>query len=305
MRKIFIAILIVALSAGMAFGEGQQESGGGESGQTMDRGDVELVYVEWARATAITNVAAVILEEAGWDVDVTSVANAAMWQSVATGDSDALLAAWLPATHGQFYGSDGRFTDQVVDLGPNYTGASLGLVVPAYVEEDSIPELAENASKYDSTIVGIDPGAGMMQQTETMIENDTYGMGDWSLVEGSGATMVAALGDAIDNNEPIVVTGWAPHVKFARFDLKILEDPENVFGESETINTIVRQGLEEDQPELYNFLDNMDWSAIEDEVIGRTMVLVSEGMDADDAAMQAVEDNRDLVNSALPGDLQI
>lgn len=301
MRKIIIAILIVALSAGMAFAEGSQEAGSGQP----DRGNVELVYVEWARATAITNVAAAIMDQLGWSVDVTSVANAAMWQSVATGDSDALLCAWLPSTHSPYYGDEGEFTDQVVDLGPNYTGASLGLVVPSYVEEDSIPELAENASKYDSRIVGIDPGAGMMQQTEAMIENDTYGMGDWTLVEGSGATMVAALGDAISNDEPIVVTGWAPHVKFARFDLKILDDPQNVFGESETINTIVREGLDEDQPELYEFLNNMNWSAIEDEVIGQTMVLISEGMDADDAAAQVVSENVDAVNSALPEGFQM
>ncbi len=301
MRKFLIAILIVALSVGMAFAEGSQEAGSGQP----DRGRVELVYVEWARATAITNVAAAIMEQLGWSVDVTSVANAAMWQSVATGDSDALLCAWLPSTHSPYYGDEGEFTDDVVDLGPNYTGASLGLVVPSYVEEDSIPELSENASKYDSTIVGIDPGAGMMQQTEAMIENDTYGMGDWNLVEGSGATMVAALGDAISNDEPIVVTGWAPHVKFARFDLKILDDPQNVFGESETINTIVRQGLEEDQPELYELLSNMDWPAIEDSVIGQTMVLVSEGMDADDAAEQVVSENVDAINSALPEGFQM
>lgn len=300
MRKVIIAILIVALSAGMAFASGEQEAGG-----QPDRGRVELVYVEWARATAITNVAAAILEELGWRVDVTSVANAAMWQSVATGDSDALLCAWLPSTHSPYYGEEGEFTDQVVDLGPNYTGASLGLVVPSYVEEDSIPELSEAASKYDSTIVGIDPGAGMMQQTEAMIENDTYGMGDWTLVEGSGATMVAALGDAISNDEPIVVTGWAPHVKFARFDLKILDDPQNVFGEAETINTVVRQGLEEDQPELYELLNNMDWQAIEDEVIGQAMVLIGDGMRSDDAAEQVVSENVDAINSALPEGFQM
>jgi glycine betaine/proline transport system substrate-binding protein len=284
----------------MAFGEGSQEAGG-----QPDRGNVELVYVEWARATAITNVAAAVMEQLGWSVDVTSVANAAMWASVANGDSDALLCAWLPATHAPYYGDEGEYTNDVVDLGPNYTGASLGLVVPTYVEEDSIPELAENASKYDSRIVGIDPGAGMMQQTEAMIQNDTYGMGDWNLVEGSGATMVAALADAIDNEEPIVVTGWKPHVKFARFDLKILDDPQNVFGESETINTVVRQGLEEDMPELYELLNNMNWSEIENDVIGQAMVLISEGMDADDAAEQVVSENVDAINSALPEGFQM
>ena len=36
--------------------------------------------------------------------------------------------------------------------------------------------------------------------------------------------MTQALSDAIANEEPIIVTGWNPHWKFAAFDLKYLED---------------------------------------------------------------------------------
>jgi glycine betaine/proline transport system substrate-binding protein len=235
----------------------------------------------------------------GADVELNNVANAAMWQSVASGDSDALLAAWLPATHQMFYGPEGEFTDQVVDLGPNYEGAKLGLVVPSYVSEDTIPDLVANADRYNSEIVGIDPGAGMMQQTEQAIENDTYGMSTFSLLEGSGPTMTAALGDAIDNEEPIVVTGWRPHWMFGRWDLKILEDPENVFGESETINTMVRQGLEEDQPRLYQFFNNFDWFAVENG-IAQIMVDVQEGMDPEEAAAEWVSANQAAINNAMP-----
>ncbi|MFP4301895.1 MAG: glycine betaine ABC transporter substrate-binding protein [Spirochaetaceae bacterium] len=302
MRKVLLSILIMSLAVGMAFAEGSQEEGGA---QAEDRGDVRLAYVEWARAVAITHVTQEVLERLGWDVEALSVANAAMWSSVATGDADALLAAWLPATHGMFYGEEGEYTDDVENLGHNYTGARLGLVVPEYVEEESISDLAENADRYDGEIIGIDPGAGMMQQTEEMIENDTYGMGDFELVEGSDATMMAALQDAIRQEEPVVVTGWAPHVKFARFDLKILEDPENVYGESETIDTVVRNGLEDDDPDLYAVLSEMDWSAIEDDVIGEVMVLVDEGTDPTDAAEQAVSENVDLVNEALPSGFEI
>ena len=295
LKKILVTFLVLTVSATFVFAAGQQ--GGGEA--TEDRGTAQLAYVEWARSVAITHVAAEVLSQLGWDVEMNNVANAAMWQSVASGDSDALLAAWLPATHQMFYGEEGEFTDEVVDLGPNYEGAKLGLVVPAYVQEDSIPELVENADRYDSEIVGIDPGAGMMQQTEQAIENDIYGLGTFTLLEGSGPTMTAALGDAIGNEEPIVVTGWQPHWMFGRWDLKILDDPENVFGASETINTMVRQGLESDDADLHNFFANFDWFSVEN-VISQVMVDVQEGMDPEDAAAQRVAENQAAINNALP-----
>ena len=301
LKRILVTFLILAVGASFAFAAGQQ----GEGGEAMEeKGSVELAYVEWARAVAITHVAGDILTRMGYDVELNNVANAAMWQSVASGDSDALLAAWLPATHQMFYGEEGEFTDEVVDLGPNYQGAQLGLVVPAYVQEESIPDLVANADRYDSEIVGIDPGAGMMQQTEQAIENDTYGLGTFTLLEGSGPTMTAALGDAINNDQPIVVTGWKPHWMFGRWDLKILNDPENVFGESETINTMVRQGLEEDQPELYSFFNEFDWFSVED-VIAQVMVDVQEGMDPEEAATQRVGENQDAINDALPSGMSM
>jgi glycine betaine/proline transport system substrate-binding protein len=295
LKLVLIALLIGMISIGSVVAGGQSEG-------AEQKGSVELAYVEWARAVAITHVAGEVLDRIGYDVELNNVANAAMWQSVAAGDSDALLCAWLPATHQMFYGEQGEFTDEVVDLGPNYTGARLGLVVPAYVEEDSIPDLVENADKYDNEIVGIDPGAGMMQQTESAIENDTYGLGAFSLLEGSGPTMTAALGDAINNEQPIVVTGWAPHWMFGRWDLKILDDPQNVFGKAETINTIVRQGLEEDQPELYRFLNEFDWFSIE-EGLGQVMVAIQEGTTPEEAAAEYVENNQAAIANAMPDDL--
>lgn len=291
-KMLLATLLILAVAAGAAFAEGAQE------GAAEDRGEVEIAYVEWARAVAITHVAAVVLEDLGWEASVNNVSNAAMWQSVAAGDSDALLCAWLPVTHQNEYG---QFQDDVVDLGPNYTGAQLGLVVPEYVDVDSIPELVESAEQFDSEIVGIDPGAGMMQATENAIESDTSGLGTFELLEGSGPTMAAALGSAIDNQEPIVVTGWAPHWKFGRWDLKILDDPAGIYGEAETINTIVRTGLQEDDPELYTFFNEFDWQSVD---LGPVLVMNQEGMDPMESARQFVADNEDLIQSAIPDSLK-
>lgn len=117
--------------------------------------------------------------------------------------------------------------------------------------------------------------------------------------------MTAALGEAVSNEEPIVVTGWAPHWMFGRWDLKILDDPENVFGESETINTIVRQGLEDDQPELYRFFDEMDWFSVENGIASVMVMIADQGMNPEEAAAQWVDNNQAAVNNALPSDMSL
>ncbi len=217
---------------------------------------VKLVYVEWSSEVASTNLCkAVIEEKLGMKCEITPVSAAAMWQSVATGDQDGMVAAWLPTTHNHYLE---EVKDKVEDLGPNLKGTRIGLVVPDYVTIKSIAELNANADKFDGKIIGIDPGAGIMSKTEKAIED--YGLDKFELVEGSGATMTAALENAIKQKKWVVVTGWTPHWKFARWKLKYLEDPEEIYGGEEFIATIVRKGLKEDMPKVYAFLDNFNWT---------------------------------------------
>ncbi|KGE77352.1 glycine betaine ABC transporter substrate-binding protein [Halomonas salina] len=260
--------------------------------QAQDKGSVHLAYVEWASEVASTNVMRAVLEQAGYEVEMTSLSAAAMWQSVATGDADGIVAAWLPTTHADYLE---RVGDQVDDLGPNLDGTKLGLVVPAYSEADSIADLNEHAEAFEGKITGIDPGAGIMSLTEQVVED--YDL-DLDVQSGSGATMTAALKSAIDNQEEIAVTGWTPHWMFARWDLKYLEDPKNVYGGAEQIHTIVRDGLEEDLPGAYAILDAFEWTP---EQMGEVM-LMNQEKDSDpyENAKQWVEDNQDLVQEWLP-----
>ncbi|MHA3026729.1 glycine betaine ABC transporter substrate-binding protein [Chromohalobacter israelensis] len=260
--------------------------------QAQDKGTINLAYVEWSSTVASTNVMRAVLEQAGYEVETSSLSAAAMWQSVATGDTDALLAGWLPTTHEDYYA---QLKDQVVDTGVNLDGTKLGLVVPADSEVDSIADLNAHADDFDNKITGIDPGAGIMRLTDKVIEE--YDL-DLNLQSGSGATMTAALKSAIANDEEIAVTGWTPHWMFARWDLKYLDDPKNVYGGAEQIHTIVRQGLEEDMPEAYAILDAFEWTA---EDMGEVMLMnQEEDSDPYENAKQWVEDNQDLVQEWLP-----
>ncbi|QVY62102.1 glycine betaine ABC transporter substrate-binding protein [Cytobacillus gottheilii] len=149
----------------------------------------------------------------------------------------------------------------------------------------------------DYEIIGIDPGAGIMNLTI----NDVlpgYGLDDWEVVEGSGAAMTAALKKAYDSEDPIIITGWSPHWKFNSFDLKYLEDPEGLYGEAEDVHTIARLGLKEDHPDAHLLLDQFNW---EPEHIENVMNLIQEGAAPDEAASQWVSENEDIVSEWTEG----
>ncbi|WP_418202206.1 glycine betaine ABC transporter substrate-binding protein [Anaerohalosphaera lusitana] len=226
-----------------------------EGDQKKDTPTVELVYVEWSSEVASTNVVRAVLQEVmGYETEITPVSAAAMWESVGTGDMDGLVAAWLPTTHSHYLENN---KDTVVDLGANLVGTKIGLVVPDYAPAQSIEDLKLYADQFDRKIIGIDPGAGIMSKTETAMEE--YSLDEYELVEGSGATMTGALANAIANEESIVVTGWTPHWKFTRWDLRYLQDPKNVYGGAEEIHTIVRKGLKDEMPKVEMFLDQFKW----------------------------------------------
>jgi glycine betaine/proline transport system substrate-binding protein len=256
------------------------------------KGQVELVYVEWSSEVVSTNVIKVVLEKAGYEVEITPVTAAAMWQAVASNDADGLVAAWLTTTHAHYLEA---VKDKIVDLGPNLIGTKIGLVVPAYVTIDSIDQLNANVDKFEGKIIGIDPGAGLMSTTEQAMKD--YKLDKFKLVEGSGATMAAALSDAIKNNQWIVVTGWTPHWKFSRWQLKYLQDPKKIYGGEEHISTIVRKGLKEEMPEVYQILDNFSWESADMEKI---MVWNEEkGADPYENAKRWVAENPTKVNKWL------
>ncbi|MCP3763944.1 ABC transporter permease subunit [Domibacillus sp. A3M-37] len=99
---------------------------------------IKLVYVAWDTEIASTNVIGRVLEQNGYNVTLSQVEVGPMFASVANGSADAMVAAWLPSTHLEYYNT---YKNDIVDLGPNLQGTKNGLVVPEYVEIDSIEDL--------------------------------------------------------------------------------------------------------------------------------------------------------------------
>jgi len=283
MKLKTLSKLGMALGLGFMLAACSGEDSG--SGKNSDSKEVNLAYVEWDTEIASTNVVGQVLEDLGYDVTLTPLDNAIMWEAVSKGEADGMVAAWLPHTHESQYE---KYKDKLDELGENLAGAKIGLVVPSYMKANSIEDLTDEA---DRTITGIEPGAGITAATEKAL-NEYDNLADWNFVTSSSGAMTTSLAKALKDKEEIIVTGWSPHWKFAKYDLKYLEDPKGVYGGEETINTFVRKGLKEDLPEVYSVLDNFHWTA---EDLESVMLEVMDGKDPKDAAKEWIESNPEKV----------
>jgi glycine betaine/proline transport system substrate-binding protein len=245
--KFLGGVLSAALAVGVTFAPAQAAEK-----------KINIGWTAWSDAEAVTKLAERVIEDRlGYTVELTMADIGIQYQSIADGKLDAMLMSWQPLTHKPYLDKVGR---DLVDLGPMYTRARLGWVVPNYIPAEELktiedltkPEIQE---RLGAKIQGIDPGAGLMQASEKALEE--YGLEDYQLVSASDAAMLAALERAMKRDEWIVVTSWSPHWMFASWDLRYLEDPKGVLGGLESVNKLVRKDFYQEHPEVFEFLSRM------------------------------------------------
>lgn len=210
-----------------------------EYGQTVNFG-----VVPWSESLALGGLIEYLLEtEIGIHVEVTNPNIGTAYNDVKNKRLDLMIEAWLPRTHENYWNRVSRY---VLNFGPAYEDAGLTWAVPDYVYETGVKSVVdlgdpEVKEKLDGKITGIDPHSGIMQHSKLMIEKEYPELKGYKLVEGTDAGMAEKLDNAINEEEWIVVTLWAPHDAYAIYDLHALEEPKNVLGGEEHISIIARQ----------------------------------------------------------------
>ena len=122
-------------------------------------GPLKLGWSAWADAEVVSLMATQLIEsELNQPVERVMADIGIQYQSVARGDLDLMLMAWLPGTHRDYWS---KVRDRVLDLGPMYSGR-LGWIVPDYVPKEviaSIEQLQDPqlAARFDGRVQGIDP----------------------------------------------------------------------------------------------------------------------------------------------------
>ena len=285
-HRIIGAILAILFVGEIVYSVNNTELATRSTGET-----IQIVHNPWDTEIASSTVLGLVLEEAGYNVNLVSVDNAIMFESISTGESDVMTAAWLPTTHGTIIE---EYEDNMVNLGPNLEGASTGIGVPSYMDVDSITDLDSQA---EQTIIGIEPGAGAMIQTEEAMSHYDN-ISDWELEAPSTGAMLASVDEAIQNEEEFVFVAWTPHWMFLEYDIKMLGDPDFVYGEAEDIYTFTRLGFAEDHPEANEIVDRFFWKIDDMESVTLAM---QNGTDNRTAAQNWINENRETVDSWLEG----
>jgi glycine betaine/proline transport system substrate-binding protein len=252
--------------------------------RTLTLGDIG-----WDESVAVANLSKVLLEERiGYEeVELQTLDVALLFEGVGNGDLDAFQDVWLP-NHRQLLDEQG---DNVVQLDPWFQGqTTFGIAVPSYMDVTSLEDL--NDTHVDE-ILGIEPGAVIMQRIPDEVI-PTYHLKQ-SLVESSTAGMLAEVDSRYNNREEFAFVAWSPHWMNQRYNLRLLDDPEDALGELNDpaqLSTIVNKDLRQNDPVAYTFLDVI---TLNEEQLDGLEDTINEVGDPLEGARQWVEANPEVV----------
>ncbi|NAW34321.1 ABC transporter substrate-binding protein [Halomonas alimentaria] len=259
----------------------------------------------WPGVTVKTALAARLLETLGYEVSQEELGSTITYEALTQGELDAFLAAWLPGQQGMYETTMEK--DVLVDLGNNVDGARLGFAVPTYVHEAGVTsaedlDREEFAEKLERTIYSIEVGSGMSEILNGAVDDDTYGLGDWNLSETSTPGMLSAVDSALDREEWIVFAGWTPHWMNIEYDVRYLEDPEDMWGPDQgrsDVKTLVTTDFSESNPNATRLLDQLVFSA--DDQSAMILGFSYEEREPEEVALQWLRDNPERVEAFLEG----
>lgn len=283
--RVGVALAAVALTA--------TGCGSSDSGDANDKTVSFGVIPGWTDQSATTYILKNVLEDNGYDVEITDLAdNAPMYTALSKGDIDILSSGWIELTHKSYMD---RYGKDLEDLGTYFEGATSFLAVPDYMEEiNSIEDLPAHADEFDGRITGIEPGAGLTGLTKDSVIPE-YGLDEgYELKLSSTAAMLAELEKATKAEKPIVITMWKPFWANLNFPIKALEDPKGAFGEPEDLHVLAREGFSEDQPEVAEMMANFTLTEEEFGTIEGMIVNDYEQGEEEEAVAAFLEENPEI-----------
>ncbi|CAM4067572.1 ABC transporter substrate-binding protein [Vreelandella rituensis] len=257
----------------------------------------------WPGITVKTAIAEQLLTPLGYDTRLHEIGLQVIYQGMESGDIDVFLGAWLPAQREMFYPR--QESGVIRDAGSNVEGAQMTLAVPAYIYEagmQSFADLDANRDLFDAQIHGFGAGSAASEILHGAIDNDVWGLGDWSLVDTSEVGMLSAAQDAISREEPIVWVGWTPHWMNLELPMRYLDDPKNLFGENNgesDVLTVMRSEFADEHPNLEAFFEGFAFTAEEQSWMIKQFG--QEERDSDTVANEWIRDNLDQVEAMLDG----
>lgn len=274
---------------------------GGFASTTEGEHVARFVKQPWSDLVVETHIATRVVQELGYETSAQEVSVPLSAQALATGQADAYLGNWWPSQEGAF---GEPLDDGTVEVaGTLLTGTQYAPAVPGYVADElgvqSLADLNQHADEFGREILGIEPGTPGNKIIQDAIDADAYGLGDWKLVQSSTEAMLTEVERRAARQEPVIFLGWSPHWMTPEFDLNFLEDPEHVWPGAGEIRVLTREGLADDDPNLYRFLSQI---TVDAETASQWIQAVDkENKPADAVAEDWIRENPDVLRIWLEG----
>jgi glycine betaine/proline transport system substrate-binding protein len=259
--------------------------------------------VGWTDISATTAIGDTILKALDYKPDVTILSVAVTFESLKNGNIDVFLGNWMPL---QEPTQAPLVKEGKIDaIATNLSGARIGFAVPKAAYDAGLKSYADIARFKDQLggkLYGIESGSGANATITKMIQNNTFTLGGFSLVESSEQAMLAQVKRDINQNKPIVFFGWRPHPMNVNLPIAYLESGNDVFGPSDggaSVVTLTRRGYAKDCPNVGRLLTNLVFDvATEDQLMSS---ILDDKMQPDEAGKAWMKKNPDVVARWLDG----
>lgn len=260
---------------------------------------VKFGTVDWPEAIAKTNVSAQMVQGLGYETEVETLSVPLVFQGLETGDLDLFVEAWFPTMQTNIEAVDQESVERVTTNLPEATFSVAVNQPAADAGVASHEDLDRFKEEFGGTIYGIEPGNDGNQVVIDMIKNDTYGLGDWEIVESSTSGMLSEVDRAERSGEWIAFTGWEPHWMGQKYDMTLLEDPEEAWGGPSHVETLANAELRDTNPEVYQLFEQMK---VDKDIQGYWIDQIdNSGKEPEEIAIEWLKENPDVTDKWMEG----
>jgi glycine betaine/proline transport system substrate-binding protein len=207
---------------------------------------IALGHVNQSTYEATAVVIQTVLERLGYNVAVKKGSHSVMYPMLAAGEIDIFVGGSLPNEQGSEWE---EYKDQLVLVTPLYEDARLFWAVPDYIpasEVKSVTDLRkpEVAAKMDNLIRGPGADSQLMIRSGNVLQTYELSQAGYQLAPGKAADWIAAFNANVESGKWFVMPLWQPHYLNMVAKLRILDEPEKLLGEPDTVWLIANKNTQ-------------------------------------------------------------
>jgi glycine betaine/proline transport system substrate-binding protein len=299
-----------ASSGPVASGSGAPEGSPAVAAATCkgdgSKGSVKMMINQWVGAAANVAVAQCLLQQLGYKVETSTLAEEIAWQGFDTGQVDVILENWGHPDLEKHYITD---TKLATDAGTNGVKGIIGWYVPGWMV-DKYPDITDykNLNKYadlfktsesgdKGQFLGSDPT--FVQYDEALIAN--LGLNFKDIFSGSEAATITAFQQADKNKTPLIGYFYDPQWLLNEIKLVQVKLPPWTEGcdkdlkkvacdyPAYTLNKIVRTEWLNSSGDAATFIKNFQWTNADQNSVADA--ITNKNLSPEDAAKAWIDAN--------------